>query len=125
MQLEAPAALDAAVAEVIVATLLLAEHQGAFELLEDHVLEFGSRDNNEDVDYVFAHEAGYRGAAYMFDGEVGDSCEREVEGELFFNLLKGGGPCFLIFVDQDFHAGEALSEMLTVVCAVFCRLENV
>ena len=103
MQLEAPAALDAAVAEVVVAALLFAEHQGAFELLQDHVLEVGGGDDDQNVDDVFALETGHGGAAYVFNGEIGDFCEGEIEGELFFDFLEVRGPGFLVFVDPDLH----------------------
>lgn len=71
------------------------------------MLEVGRGDDDEDVDDVFADELGDCGAAYVVDGEVGDACAREVGGELFFYLLEGGGPGFLVGVDPDFHAGGA------------------
>ena len=70
------------------------------------MLEVGSGDEDEDVDDVFAHETWDRGTTDVFDGEVGDFGEGEIEGELFFDFLEGGGPCFLVFVDPDLHHEE-------------------
>ena len=89
LQFEAPAALDAAVAEAVVAALLLAQHQGAFEALQQGGLEVGAGDDDEDVDDVFGHEAGDGGAAYVVDGEVGDVGKGEVGGELGFDGVEG------------------------------------
>ena len=69
------------------------------------MLEVGGGDDDHNVDDVFALETGYGGAAYVFDGEVGDFCESEIEGELFFDNLEVGGPGFLVFVDPDLHHG--------------------
>ncbi len=72
------------------------------------MLEVGGGDDDEDVNDVFAHETRDRGTADVFDGEVGDFCEGEIEGELFFDFLEGRGPCFLVFVDPNFHHEEVL-----------------
>lgn len=101
VQLETPATLDASVAEVVVPALLFAQHQGAFELLQYHVLEVGGGDDDQDVDDVFAHESWYCGTAHVFDGEVGDFGAGEVEGELFFDFFEVRGPRFLVLVDPD------------------------
>lgn len=70
MEFEAPSAFDAAGANVVVAALFLAVHEGAAELLEDDVLgEAGGGDEDEDVDDGFGEEAGDGGAADVFDGE--------------------------------------------------------
>lgn len=69
-EFEAPAAVDAAGADVVVAALLLAVGEGAAELLEDDVFgETGPGDEDEDVDDGFGEEGGDGGAADVFDGE--------------------------------------------------------
>ena len=104
-QLEAPAAPDPAVAEAVVAALLLAEHEGRLEASAGGGREGGGGDDDEDVDDVFGGEAGDGGAADVFDGEVGDVGEGEVRGQLGLDGEEGGGPGGLVFVDPDFHGG--------------------
>ena len=108
VQLEAPAGLHAAVADVVVPALLLAVREGGSKPLQRPVREVRGRDHDEGVDDVFAHEAGDGGAADVFDGEVGDVGEGEVEGELRFYFLEVAGPCFSVCVDPDLHFGGRL-----------------
>ena len=103
IQFETPPPLHAAIPNVMIAALSLAEHQRAFEALQYHVVEIGSGNEDEDVDDIFANEFRDRGAADVGDGEGVEICEGEVVEKVGFYGFEGLRVGGVVVVDLDLH----------------------